>query len=179
MYAGLPEYYHQIPPYVPNFFKTLVRRKLVIWFLIAEILRNYWLSTVYGRNWEFLWHNAQVPTWSVVIMIAIFFIGVWGLLMGILISEFRDERIWLTSRIRKGPLMAPARLRRWSRMPALVPDVLGYLRSWPLRLVGRCRGSLHVSLRRPLRGTWLTSLVVPACGSGSECSTRFRVLVWV
>lgn len=91
MWFGLPEYYHQIPPYVPNFFKTLVRRKLVIWFLISEILRNYWLSTVYGRNWEFLWRTANVPAWSVVIMIAIFFVGVWGLLMGLLISEYRGN----------------------------------------------------------------------------------------
>lgn len=44
MFWGLPEFYHQIPPYVPNFFKTLFRRKLVIWFFIAEILRDYWLS---------------------------------------------------------------------------------------------------------------------------------------
>lgn len=44
MFWGLPEFYHQIPPYVPNFFKTLFRRKLVIWFFIAEILRDYWLA---------------------------------------------------------------------------------------------------------------------------------------
>jgi alpha-1,3-glucan synthase len=44
MFWGLPEFYHQIPPYVPNFFKTLFRRKLVIWFLISGVLRDYWLS---------------------------------------------------------------------------------------------------------------------------------------
>lgn len=94
MYWGLPEYYHQIPPYVPNFFKTLVRRKLVIWFLISEILRNYWLSTVYGRNWQFLWQAADVPKWSIVIMIIIFFIGIWGLLLGILI-KYSKVHAWL------------------------------------------------------------------------------------
>lgn len=86
MFWGLPEYYHQIPPYVPNFFKTLFRRKLVIWFLIAGILRDYWLSGPYGRNWQFLWQAADIPKWAVVIMIVIFFIGIWGLLLGILIS---------------------------------------------------------------------------------------------
>lgn len=94
MYWGLPEYYHQIPPYVPNFFKTLVRRKLVIWFLISEILRNYWLSSVYGRNWQFLWQAADVPKWSIVIMIIIFFIGIWGLLLGILI-KYSKVHAWL------------------------------------------------------------------------------------
>jgi alpha-1,3-glucan synthase len=102
LFAGLPEYYRQvsrlvdrivfgadgqIPPYVPNFFKTLIRRKLVVWFLISEILRSYWLSGPYGRNWQFLWSAVGVPSWAVVIMIGIFFIGIWGLLMGILISE--------------------------------------------------------------------------------------------
>lgn len=86
LFAGLPEYYRQIPPYVPNFFKTLVRRKLVIWFLVSEILRSYWLSGPYGRNWQFLWSAIEIPLWSIVVMIAIFFIGIWGLLMGILIS---------------------------------------------------------------------------------------------
>ncbi|WVQ79175.1 hypothetical protein IAT38_001271 [Cryptococcus sp. DSM 104549] len=94
MWAGLPEYYRQIPPYVPNFFKTLFRRKLVIWFLISEILRNYWLSSVYGRNWQYLWNGSTVPPWAVVIMIAIFFLGVWGVLLGILI-RYSKIHSWL------------------------------------------------------------------------------------
>ena len=40
------EYYHQTPPKVPHFLKTLFRRKLVLWFLASEILRDYWLSGV-------------------------------------------------------------------------------------------------------------------------------------
>ncbi len=40
------EYYRQTPPKVPHFLKTLFRRKLVIWFLFSEILRDYWLSGV-------------------------------------------------------------------------------------------------------------------------------------
>ncbi|KAK8853442.1 hypothetical protein IAR55_004148 [Kwoniella newhampshirensis] len=94
MFMGVPEYYRQIPPYVPNFFKTLFRRKLVIWFLISEILRDYWLSGPYGRSWQFLWSAAAVPKWAVVIMIAIFFVGVWGLLMGLLI-RYSKIHSWL------------------------------------------------------------------------------------
>ena len=40
------DYYRQTPPKVPNFFKTLFRRKIVLWFLGSEILRDYWLSGV-------------------------------------------------------------------------------------------------------------------------------------
>lgn len=40
------DYYRQTPPKVPNFMKTLFRRKLVLWFLASEILRDYWLSGV-------------------------------------------------------------------------------------------------------------------------------------
>lgn len=92
LFFGLPDYYRQIPPYVPNFFKTLFRRKLVIWFLISEVLRNYWLSGPYGRNWQFLWSIESVPRWAIVIEIAVFFIGVWGLLLGLLISESIGEQ---------------------------------------------------------------------------------------
>jgi len=46
MLYGLPDYYRQTPPKVPNFLKTLFRRKLVLWFLGSEILRDYWLSGV-------------------------------------------------------------------------------------------------------------------------------------
>ncbi|WVN90024.1 uncharacterized protein L203_105256 [Cryptococcus depauperatus CBS 7841] len=94
MWAGLPEYYRQIPPYVPNFYKTLLRRKLVIWFLISEVLRDYWLSGPYGRNWQFLWAAADVPKWAVVVMIIIFFIGIWGLFLGILI-RYSKIHSWL------------------------------------------------------------------------------------
>lgn len=40
------EYYRQTPPKVPHFLKTLFRRKLVLWFLASELLRDYWLSGV-------------------------------------------------------------------------------------------------------------------------------------
>lgn len=94
MFWGLPDYYRQIPPYVPNFFKTLFRRKLVIWFMVAEVLRDYWLSAPYGRNWAYLWSNVQVPSWVIVILIAIFFVGIWGILMGLLI-HYSKVHSWL------------------------------------------------------------------------------------
>lgn len=79
---------------MPNFFRTLFRRKLVIWFLISEILRDYWLSGPYGKNWQFLWSASDVKRWAVVIEIAVFFIGIWGLLMGVLI-RYSKIHSWL------------------------------------------------------------------------------------
>ncbi|CED84497.1 modular protein with glycoside hydrolase family 13 and glycosyltransferase family 5 domains [Phaffia rhodozyma] len=86
LYWGLPDYYNQVPPKVPNFFRTLSRRKLVLWFLFSEILQSYWLSGPYGRNWTFLWSDTSVPAWGILIMVLVFFIGVWGLVLSILIK---------------------------------------------------------------------------------------------
>ena len=38
------EYRRQTPPKVPNFYNTLFRRKLVLWFLFSLVLRDFWLS---------------------------------------------------------------------------------------------------------------------------------------
>lgn len=48
-FSPCTEYYRQTPPKVPSFLKTLFRRKLVLWFLASEILRDYWLSGVSVR----------------------------------------------------------------------------------------------------------------------------------
>ncbi|KZT26358.1 glycosyltransferase family 5 protein [Neolentinus lepideus HHB14362 ss-1] len=109
MLYGLPDYYRQTPPKVPNFLKTLFRRKLVLWFLASEILRDYWLSGPYGRNWSFLW-NGNIPRWQVTLLIIAFFIVVWGILMYIL-TQFSKIHTWLLPVFAVG-LGAP----RWCQM---------------------------------------------------------------
>ncbi|KAG1859045.1 glycoside hydrolase family 13/glycosyltransferase family 5 protein [Suillus tomentosus] len=93
MLHGLPEYYRQTPPKVPNFLKTLFRRKLVLWFLASEILRDYWLSGPYGRNWSFLW-NVPIPKWAILLLTIFFFVGVWALMLYILTSLSKTHT-WL------------------------------------------------------------------------------------
>lgn len=166
MYFGLPEYYHQIPPYVPNFFKTLVRRKLVIWFMISEILRNYWLSTVYGRNWQFLWRDARVPTWSVVVMIVIFFIGIWGLVMGIIMSES-------TCVMCSAPLTEQNTPRYTHGSCQCLPSV------WARPAGARCSGASRVSACMCRGVVSLAPTSERASGSGSVSSMPSRVLVSV
>ncbi|QRW14378.1 alpha-1,3-glucan synthase [Ceratobasidium sp. AG-Ba] len=106
---GLPEYYRQTPPKVPNFANTLFRRKLVIWFLASEILRDYWLSGPYGRNWSFLW-NAPIPKWTILVLVIVFFIFVWGIIMGIL-THISKVHTWFLPIFAVG-LGAP----RWCQM---------------------------------------------------------------
>ncbi|KAF8334274.1 modular protein with glycoside hydrolase family 13 and glycosyltransferase family 5 domains [Cantharellus anzutake] len=93
MAYGLPEYYRQVPPKVPHFLKTLFRRKLVLWFLASEILRDYWLSGPYGRNWAFLW-SAPFSKLFILALVLIFFILVWGVVMGIL-TYYAQSHTWL------------------------------------------------------------------------------------
>ncbi|TDL24794.1 glycoside hydrolase family 13/glycosyltransferase family 5 protein [Rickenella mellea] len=109
MLYGLPEYYRQVPPKVPNFLKTLFRRKLVLWFLASEILRDYWLSGPYGRNWSFLW-NAPIPKWAIAILVAGFFIGVWGIML-LILTQLSKTHTWLLPVFAVG-LGAP----RWCQM---------------------------------------------------------------
>ncbi|EIW51684.1 glycoside hydrolase family 13 and glycosyltransferase family 5 domain-containing protein [Trametes versicolor FP-101664 SS1] len=109
MLYGLPDYYRQTPPKVPNFFHTLFRRKIVLWFLGSEILRDYWLSGPYGRNWSFLW-NVPIVKWQIALLVVAFFIGVWGLMMGIL-TWLSKVHTWLLPVFAVG-LGAP----RWCQM---------------------------------------------------------------
>ncbi|KAF8964043.1 modular protein with glycoside hydrolase family 13 and glycosyltransferase family 5 domains [Flammula alnicola] len=93
MLYGLPEYYRQTPPKVPHFLRTLFRRKLVLWFLASEVLRDYWLSGPYGRNWTFLW-SVPIPKWQILLLIIAFFIGVWAAMLMVL-THFSKTHTWL------------------------------------------------------------------------------------
>ncbi|KAF8197459.1 modular protein with glycoside hydrolase family 13 and glycosyltransferase family 5 domains [Pholiota molesta] len=103
------EYYRQTPPKVPHFLRTLFRRKLVLWFLASEVLRDYWLSGPYGRNWTFLW-SVPIPKWQILILIVTFFIGVWAVMLFIL-THFSKTHTWLLPVFAVG-LGAP----RWCQM---------------------------------------------------------------
>lgn len=91
---GLPKYYRQIPPSVPALFQTLFRRKLVLWYLLAETLRNFWLSGAYGRTWTYLWTQPVQP-WVTAILIIFFFGIVWFSLLYV----FAKARFKLTTQI--------------------------------------------------------------------------------
>jgi alpha-1,3-glucan synthase len=79
LFIGLPDYYRQSPDKIPAFYRSLVRRRIVPWFFFAVIVQNYFLSAPYGRNWEFLFSSQHIPAWAILILAAIFFVGVWAL----------------------------------------------------------------------------------------------------
>ncbi|TBU22714.1 hypothetical protein BD311DRAFT_822659 [Dichomitus squalens] len=118
MLYGLPHYYRQTPPKVPNFLRTLSRRKIVLWFLGSEILRDHWLSGPYGRNWSFLW-NVPISKWQIAVLVVAFFIFVWAIMMGIL-TWLSKTHTWLLPVFTVG-LGAP----RWCQMLALTIHPMG------------------------------------------------------
>ncbi|KAK3376547.1 hypothetical protein B0T24DRAFT_700204 [Lasiosphaeria ovina] len=93
-YFGLPEYYRQSPGSIPSFFKSIFRRKLIICFLVSVIVQNYWLSSVYGRSWRFLWTTSHVPAWQILILVVFFFGVVWIALFSQL-AHLSREHSWI------------------------------------------------------------------------------------
>jgi alpha-1,3-glucan synthase len=81
MYYGLPKYYRQQPGQVPSFYISLIRRKIVIWFFFVVIIQNYFLSTMTGRNWAFLWSSAHATVWQVALLVIFFFVFVWAAIL--------------------------------------------------------------------------------------------------
>ncbi len=81
MWFGLPVFYRQAPGTMPSFYKSLARRKIVLWFFVTVLVQNFFLSAPYGRNWTFLFSSPHASTWQVLLLVAFFFIGVWAALL--------------------------------------------------------------------------------------------------
>lgn len=81
LWLGLPDYYHQAPGTVSDFYRSNFRRKIVNWFFVAVLIQNFFLSTQYGRSWSFLFGSAHVEWWQVFLLIVFFFIIVWSFTM--------------------------------------------------------------------------------------------------
>ncbi|KPI40742.1 Cell wall alpha-1,3-glucan synthase mok11 [Cyphellophora attinorum] len=85
-FFGLPDCYRQPPGVVPSFYRSLLGRPLVLWFLAAVVLQCFWLSTNYTRNWMFLWSSNSAPKYAVALLVIIFFGFFWFGLMAALIN---------------------------------------------------------------------------------------------
>jgi alpha-1,3-glucan synthase len=110
LYIGLPSYYRALPGKVPYFHRSLPRRKIVVWFMVAVVLQNYWLSAPYGRNWRYLWSSTVCPSWAIVILVLVFFVGVWAGVLSYL-AKLSEEHSWFMPIFAMG-LGAP----RWCQM---------------------------------------------------------------
>jgi alpha-1,3-glucan synthase len=94
LWFGLPDFYRQKPGVISSFYKAALRRKIVIWFLIAVLIQNFFMSAQYGRNWSYLWSSQHAPTYAVVLLVFLFFIVIWGAIL-FLFSRLSVEHSWI------------------------------------------------------------------------------------
>lgn len=78
LFFGLPDFYRQKPGAVPDFYTSVFRRKIIVWFLVATFVQNLFLSAPYGRNWSYLWSSDHAPGWAIFLMLVLFFVIVWA-----------------------------------------------------------------------------------------------------
>ncbi|KAG5298100.1 alpha-1,3-glucan synthase [Histoplasma ohiense] len=128
LFFGLPNYYRQIPGKVPSFYKSLFRRKIVIWFFVTVVVQNFFLSSPYGRNWSFLWSSRHAKPWHIVLLVFLFFVLVWAGMLAILAYLSKDHS-WILPLFAIG-LGAPRWAQIWwgtSGIGQHVPWAGGYL----------------------------------------------------
>jgi len=109
-FIGLPDYYRQSPDTIPSFYKSLLRRRVIPWFLLYVAVQNYFLTTNYGRSWSFLFASKALPGWSAFLLSAVFFVGIWAALLHAL-SRFSKAHPWVVPLFATG-LGAP----RWAQL---------------------------------------------------------------
>ncbi|KAH0284135.1 hypothetical protein M436DRAFT_61172 [Aureobasidium namibiae CBS 147.97] len=107
---GLPEYYRNTPGKSPSFYTSMWKRKTVMWFFVAIVIQNYWLSAPTGRNWQYLFSSTQAPIWVIVLLLLFFFIFIWSVALYTL-SRFSEYHSWFLPIFSAG-LGAP----RWCQM---------------------------------------------------------------
>ncbi|KAL2374950.1 alpha-1,3-glucan synthase [Blastomyces gilchristii SLH14081] len=128
LFFGLPNYYRQTPGKVPSFYKSLFRRKIVIWFFVTVVVQNFFLSAPYGRNWAFLWSSKHAKPWHIVLLILLFFIVVWAVLLAVL-GYLSKDHSWILPLFAIG-LGAPRWAQIWwgtSGIGQHVPWAGGYI----------------------------------------------------
>ncbi|KAK4539476.1 hypothetical protein LTR36_010912 [Oleoguttula mirabilis] len=110
LFTSLPPYYRQTPGKIPNFYHSLLRRRLILWMFASVALQNYFLSAPYGRNWAYLWSSIYAPKWAIAVLALVFFVGVWTALLFIF-AHLSKSHSWILPMFAFG-LLAP----RWAQM---------------------------------------------------------------
>ncbi|KAJ6108618.1 hypothetical protein N7523_009941 [Penicillium sp. IBT 18751x] len=110
VYFGLPNYYRQTPGKVPSFYKSVFRRKIVLWNWVVVILQNFFLSAPYGRNWNFLWISNHAKPWQILCLCVAFFGFIWIAVL-CLMARISKSHSWILPIVACG-LGAP----RWAQI---------------------------------------------------------------
>jgi len=95
LFIGLPNYYRQSPDEVPSLYASILRRKTTLWFFVAVILQNYFLSSPYGRNWFYLFSSQHLPVWGTLLLTAFFYIVVWAAFLAFFAVVSKRHPWWL------------------------------------------------------------------------------------
>ncbi|KAK2000291.1 alpha-1,3-glucan synthase [Colletotrichum falcatum] len=110
LYLGLPDFYREMPGPIPQLWLTLLKRRTIAWYLMAVCIQNYFLSTLFGRNWFFLFSSQHVPVWGMVVLALFFFVFVWAIVLWGL-AKASESHPWLFPMFAVG-LGAP----RWAQI---------------------------------------------------------------
>lgn len=112
LYFGLPNYYRQTSGKVPSFYKTVFRRKIILWNFAVVIIQNWFLSAPYGRNWSckptspllhfqttqltatVLWSSNHASAWQIGILFVVFFGIIWALSL-LLFGHLSKSHSWV------------------------------------------------------------------------------------
>lgn len=94
MLTGLPRYYRQTPGVIPAFYRSLYRRKVIVWFLFSQILSNFWLALPYGSSWYYLWSSQHIKPWLIALMIIFYFVIIWAVVM-LAMRHFSKTHTWV------------------------------------------------------------------------------------
>ena len=138
LWIGLPNYYRQTPGKMPSFYRSAMKRKVVLWFFVATVVQNFFLSAPYGRNWAFLFSSQHAKAWQVLLLVVLFFVGVWAGFLAFL-GYLSKSHSWILPLFAIG-LLAP----RWAQI------------WW---------GTSNIGLYLPWVGPWAKSYVASALAS--------------
>jgi alpha-1,3-glucan synthase len=94
LFFGLPDFYRQKPGAIPDFYSSIFRRKIIVWFLIVVFVQNIFMSAPYGRNWSYLWSSRHAPGWAIFLLILLFFVVVWAAIL-FTFGHFSTTHSWI------------------------------------------------------------------------------------
>lgn len=146
MWLGLPSYYRQAPGKMPSFYRSIARRKVVLWFFVTALVQNFFLSAPYGRNWSFLFSSIHVPAWQVLLLVVLFFVIVWAMFCG-LFAYLSRSHSWILPLFAIG-LGAP----RWAQIWWGTSNIGNWLPWAPGSIE---TGAIYISSALLSRSLWL------------------------
>ncbi|KAF2860071.1 glycosyltransferase family 5 protein [Piedraia hortae CBS 480.64] len=111
LFLGLSDFYRQKPGAVPDFYSSIMRRKIVLWFWIATFVQNIFLSAQYGRTWSYLFSSKHLSDGATVGLVFLFFGVFWAAFLWYA-SRLSDTHSWFLPLFAVG-LLAPRWAQEW------------------------------------------------------------------